>query len=231
MTLPAKPFAPEHLGGRECGGAAAHDHHALGVFARASRLARPAPRGRLDLLTHARLSVALVHAPARHRIERRRSDRLAGAQAEAGMVPRAAHGVADRQSLGERPAVVRAGRTDGEEFIAAARKQDRFLPDMSADHAAVGEVVERDALREIGTGRLRWLAHGRLLTSWQPKPIRKCRQQEEKNTKGAADAAPSGIPPLEAGQARLRALERLGEWTCLEVHSAHAAAAGHGRGR
>jgi hypothetical protein len=74
---------------------------------------------------------------------------------------------------------------------------------MSADHAAVGEVVERDALREIGTGRLRWLAHGRLLTSWwQTKPIRKCRQQEEKNTKGAAHAAPSGNKKIS------------GEWIC-----------------
>ena len=99
-------LAPKHLGGRECGGAAAHDHHALGIFARAWRLARAASIGRRDLFAHAGLSVALVHAPARHRIERRRSDRLAGAQAEAGMVPRAAHGVVDRQSLGERPAVV-----------------------------------------------------------------------------------------------------------------------------
>ena len=43
-------------------------------------------------------------------LERRRAQRFAGAQAEAGVVPRAAHRVADHQPFGERTAVVGAGR-------------------------------------------------------------------------------------------------------------------------
>ena len=56
-----KPFAPEHLGRRECRRAAADDHHALGIFAGAARLGRAALLGRFDLLAHPRLAVALLH--------------------------------------------------------------------------------------------------------------------------------------------------------------------------
>jgi len=78
----------------------------LGIFAGVARLGRAALLGRLDLLPHPGLAVALLHTPARDRIERRRCDRLAGAQAEAGMVPWAPHGVRDDQPVGERPAIV-----------------------------------------------------------------------------------------------------------------------------
>ena len=57
---------------------------------------------------------------------------------------------------------MRAGGADREEFIAAARKQHGILAHMSAEHAAIGKITERDALREIGPGRLGLLAHGRL---------------------------------------------------------------------
>jgi len=104
--------------------------------------------------------VLLVDTPARDRVQRRGAQCLSGAQAEAGMVPGAAHGIADDQPLGERAAIVGAGRADGKKLAAAAREQHRLLPDMPAEHASVGNVVQRNALREIGPLRLGLLGHG-----------------------------------------------------------------------
>src|SRR6185369_9958114 len=156
---------------------------------------------RFDLLTHPRLAVARLHTPARDRIERRRCDRLAGAQAEAGMMPWTPHGVRDHQPVGERPAIVRAARSDREEFIAAACEQHGFLADMSADHAAVSELIERDALREVRTTRLRWLAHGRLLTERKPRAGLSYQSQAGKNPGGDIRSAlvfPNGGAELGA---------------------------------
>ena len=61
--------------------------------------------------------------------------RLASAQAEAGMVPRAADGVADHQALGERPVIVGAGRADGEQLVAAPRQQHRLFADVACNIA------------------------------------------------------------------------------------------------
>src|SRR5262249_56576361 len=99
--IAAESLPAQHLGGRKSRRAAAHDDDVL-------RLARrPAALGlRLDLLAHERLAVALFYLPARHGAQRRRAERLAGAQAEAGMVPGATHGVADHEAFGERPAAM-----------------------------------------------------------------------------------------------------------------------------
>jgi hypothetical protein len=59
---------------------------------------------------------------------------------------------------------VRAGRPDCEDLIAAAGEQNRLLADMPGEHAAVGNLIECNALREIGPGRFGLLgAHGDLL--------------------------------------------------------------------
>src|SRR5262249_8543290 len=89
---------------------------------------------------------------------------LAGAQVEAGVMPGAPHRVADQESLGERPVVVRAMRPDREHVRALPGKHDLLVADVAEQHAAVGELRFRDALRQIGTacfGLL--LGHGRLL--------------------------------------------------------------------
>ena len=52
-------------------------------------------------------------------VQRRRAQRRAGAQIEAGVVPGAADGVAVERALGQRAAVVGAGRADGEDLLAA----------------------------------------------------------------------------------------------------------------
>jgi hypothetical protein len=147
-----KSFPAQHLGGREARSPATHDHHALAVGA--AGLARFALSVGLDLFPHEDFAVALFHAPTRHRIERRRPDRLASAQAEARMMPRASHGVVDQQAVRERPAIVRASRADGAEFVAAAREQDGLFTHVSAEHGSLGKAIERDALREVGSGRL-----------------------------------------------------------------------------
>ncbi len=54
-----------------------------------------------------------------------------------------------------------AGGADREHLVAAAREQHRLLADVPGEHAAVRQVTGRNALRQVGTGRLRWrCAHG-----------------------------------------------------------------------
>ncbi len=48
---------------------------------------------------------------------------------------------------------MRAGRTDREELIVAAREQHGFLAHVPAYHAAIAKIRERDASREIGSFR------------------------------------------------------------------------------
>ncbi len=67
-------------------------------------------------------------------------------------MPWASHGVADQESLGQRSVVVRADRADGEVFVAAAGKQDRIVADMPLEHAAIGNLADIDARREVRSG-------------------------------------------------------------------------------
>src|SRR5207244_11714124 len=87
-------------------------------------------------------------------IQRRRAQRLAGAEIETGVVPRTAHRVADEESLGERAAVVRARGADGVDVAAAADEQHRLAVGVAAEHRAVRELLDGNALLEIGTGQL-----------------------------------------------------------------------------
>ena len=89
-------------------------------------------------------AVALpLHLPARDGVERRRPQRLAGAQAEAGVVPGAAHRVADDSPSAERTAVVRARGADGEDLLAAPRQQHRLLSHLAGQHAALRAPARR----------------------------------------------------------------------------------------
>ena len=92
MTLAREAFAAQALGGGEAGGAAADDDEMPGV----GPVASAARRGLGQLLADEdRVAVAL-HPPDRDRVEGRGAERLAGPEAEAGMVPGAADGVARR---------------------------------------------------------------------------------------------------------------------------------------
>ena len=151
VSSPVESLAAQHLGCRKASGAAADDDDAPGVLPLhcCGLLV-----GGSALVAYKHLAVTLLHAPARHRIERRCGNGFAGAQAETGVVPRAADRVADHQALGQRPAVVRASRADGEEFFAPARQKHGVIPNMPGGHAALGNFAERDTLGEVRPLRL-----------------------------------------------------------------------------
>ena len=72
-----------------------------------------------------------LDAPAGDRVQGGGAQRFAGAQAEAGVVQRAADRVVDQQTVGERAAVVRADRADGEDLLAPPRQQHRLVADVA----------------------------------------------------------------------------------------------------
>jgi hypothetical protein len=79
---------------------------------------------------------------------------------------------------------MRASGTNREELIAAAGEENGIVTHLPADHASLGNIGQRDALRKIGPLRLGLLCcHGALLTvcrklsSWMTaSPIDKCRR-------------------------------------------------------
>ena len=117
-----------------------------------ARTSHPASRrrGRLfQLLSHEDLVAGAFHPPARDRVQGGRTQRLAGFEAETGVVPGASNRIVDDEALGKRTVVVRAMRADREEPIAGARQDDIVLPDVPEDHASVGKRVGLDPTREI----------------------------------------------------------------------------------
>jgi len=74
---------------------------------------------------------------------------LAGAQVEAGMMPRATDGIVNQNPLAERAIVMGALSVDGEEFGTPADEEDGLPIGMTDDLAAVGKIVEGDALSQV----------------------------------------------------------------------------------
>src|SRR5688572_23958856 len=137
----------KHVGGGQAGAAASDDDDGRGraCHARGAR-ARGVHR---QLLSDVRLVANPLDTPAGNRIEGRRAERLTGSQAEAGMVPRASHRVADDQAFDEWAVIVSAGRADGEEAITLAHQDRLLLADASEDLAAVRKLLQRETLGEI----------------------------------------------------------------------------------
>ena len=90
-----------------------------------------------------------LDAPAGDRIQRRRAQRLAGAQTEAGVMPGTAHRIVDDEPLGERPVIVRTGRADGEDTVTAPYQDHVVGIDAPGDDCPVGKFRQRNARREI----------------------------------------------------------------------------------
>src|SRR5262249_47713572 len=125
---------------------------------------------RLLLVAHKDFAVALLNLPAGNRAQCGGMQRFAGSQAEAGVVPRTAHRVVNQEPLRERSAIVGTGGADRENLTATAGEQHGLLTDMSQQHVAVGERVDRDSLRQIGAGRTGLFSSHRKSPEWTILP-------------------------------------------------------------
>jgi hypothetical protein len=72
------------------------------------------------------------------------------------MMPGAANGAIDHQSVGERPMIVTAMSADGENVRPVAHQQNLVIADMT-DQLVILERAGIDTLRQIGSVRLRLL--------------------------------------------------------------------------
>src|SRR6185503_15008975 len=103
-------LAPQHVRRREAGGAAVDDHHRCGSAGgrRTRRAGIDLGVGPGELLTHEDDITRALDPPAGNRIERRRAHRLAGTQAETGVMPWTPQGAVGSDAVGQRPVIVRA---------------------------------------------------------------------------------------------------------------------------
>ena len=106
----------------------------------------------LELLRHDHAIAAPLDPPAGEVRQRRRAQRLAGAEAEARVVPGTAHRVADDRALRQRAAVVTARRADGVEVVADSCEEHRLTVRMAEQSVARLHLGRGDARGEIGTG-------------------------------------------------------------------------------
>ncbi len=157
---PVVALVAQAEGRRVAGGAATDDHHRGRCLRVGRQVRRGGGQGRADV----GLAVAAVHLPARQVVQRRRGEQAPVVQAEAGVVPGAAQGVAVDQALGQGRAVVRAGGAYGVQLPGLAHQQRRFAADVAGERAAFDDVRQGHALGEVGAGRGRWMvAHRSLL--------------------------------------------------------------------
>ncbi len=153
-------LAPQHLGRRVSRGTAADDDDQFRLRTRG----RPRrPPCRFQLFADINHAVPLLDPPARDGVECGRPQGLAGAQGEAGVVPRAANGIGDEHPLDERTVVMAALRADREERSTVACQHHRLARDLAQDHAAVGEFGTRDPLGKVGSVELLFLSTHRCL--------------------------------------------------------------------
>ena len=111
------------------------------------------PLVRLPLLSHIDQVALPLDTPAGDRVERRRTQHLASAQAETSMVPRAANRIPDNQTLVQRTVVMGAGSANGEHLLAPSHQQDRLGPDMTEHHRTVRKLGKIEAAGQIGAAR------------------------------------------------------------------------------
>ena len=151
-------LSTQHLGRRTPRGTRSDDDHRT----RAVSSRPPRRRKRITLRTlrsHEQSGTAPIDVPTCDRVQRRRAQGFARAEREAGVVPRAAHCIADHRALGERPAVVRAGRAHREILGAAPCNEHRLSRGMPEYHCAVRHVGRCNARRfEVWTRE--WCALG-----------------------------------------------------------------------
>ncbi|HEY7577999.1 MAG TPA: hypothetical protein VH855_10420 [Acetobacteraceae bacterium] len=70
-------------------------------------------------------------------------------------MPGAAHGIANQETLYQRPTVVSARRTDRKQRVSPANEQRWFARNMSEQHFAIDQPVQQHALPEVRPARFR----------------------------------------------------------------------------
>ena len=91
-----------------------------------------------------------LYAPTGNRIQRWGTHRLAGGQAEAGVVPWAPNGVTDDKPVDQRAVIVRAVWANRKHRIARSNEQHLFLIDPTKDLRSVRKIPDRESAAEIG---------------------------------------------------------------------------------
>jgi hypothetical protein len=77
-----------------------------------------------------------LDAPTGDRAERRSAQRFPGSETETGVMQRAPQLVANNEALDERPMVMSATSSHGEELATGARKDHVFAVDLPLNHSA-----------------------------------------------------------------------------------------------
>jgi hypothetical protein len=117
----------------------------------------------LALVAHKDPAIALLDIPGIERTKGRRANRFAGTQIEAGMMPGTSDGTVNDQAVHERAMVVTAMRPYREDLRSLAHQQNLVVTDM-ADQLVILEGAGVDALRQIGSARLRlFVSHPQIL--------------------------------------------------------------------
>jgi len=153
QDLTVVSLAPQNLGRRFARRAGAHDGD------RAQRRLAPQRDWIAAPGTDPDLPVRALDLVAGQGVVGRRAQHGAGPQVEAGVVPRAADGAVDHATLGQRAAVVCAGRPHGEDLLAVAHQQDRFAVGLTEQRSVRRDVFLRDAGRQIRTRELGFSTH------------------------------------------------------------------------
>jgi hypothetical protein len=119
---------PKRRGGDITCRSSTHDHD------RGQRihLRNGAPIHSLEFLPSERHAFADLDAPALKGIEGRRAKRLTRLHVEAGVMPRAADGIAPDEPIGERGTVMRAERAERESLVAVPDEDRGFSVNMTA---------------------------------------------------------------------------------------------------
>ena len=162
-----------------------------------------------------------LDVPARDRRQRRAAGR-AGGEVEAGVVPRAPDRAAGDQALGQRSAVVGAGRADRVDAGAVAHQHDGLVADPAEHRRAVAQLALGDALGQVRSGQLDVTTHRRLHRGTVPPPGRtgkprrptnrprgrrlsaRCGSERGTRSRYAAQIALSAVRAVAAGGRRRR---------------------------
>jgi hypothetical protein len=87
-----------------------------------------------QLFLHINQTCALFDAPTGCRVEGWRTQSLAADEVKARMMPRTANRVSDKKAVAKWCAIMRAERSDRENFTAATNKQHSFITHVAEQH-------------------------------------------------------------------------------------------------